>query len=58
MPQIIFTFTYNTENKIGAMAGNIPANEALSLLHELAVAEALKQAKDVDKSKTNQAEKV
>ena len=44
MPQIIFTFTVNTDTQEAAIAGNIEPQVALQMLQQLVIANAIKQA--------------
>jgi len=44
MPQIIFTFTVNTDTQEAAIAGNIEPQVALQILQQLVIANAIKQA--------------
>lgn len=43
--QIIFTFTFNTETQEAAIAGNVGVQQALQLLQQLAIADAVNKAK-------------
>ena len=45
MPQIIFTFTVNTDTQEAAIAGNIEPQVALQILQQLVIANAIKQAR-------------
>ena len=51
MPQIIFTFTVNTDTQEAAIAGNIPPQQALQVLQQIVVAELVKQAKEEKEEK-------
>ena len=42
MPLIIFTFSVKTETLEAAFAGNISAQEALQILQQICIAEAVK----------------
>jgi len=44
MPQIIFVFTFNTDTREAAFSGNIEIQPALSVLQQLAIADAVKKA--------------
>jgi len=44
MPQVIFTFTVNTDTQEAAIAGNIEPQVALQILQQLVIANAIKQA--------------
>jgi len=44
MPQVLFTFTYNTETREAAVGGNIEVQAAVQLLQQIAIAEAVKRA--------------
>jgi len=45
MPQVIFTFTVNTDTQEAAIAGNIEPQVALQILQQLVIANAIKQAR-------------
>ena len=45
MPQVIFTFTVNTDTQEAAIAGNIEPQVALKILQQLVIANAIKQAR-------------
>jgi len=51
MPLIIFTFFLNTKTKEAALAGNIPPQQALQVLQQIVIAEAIKQAKEEKEEK-------
>jgi len=51
MPLIIFTFFLNTETQEAALAGNIPPQQALQVLQQIVIAEAIKQAKEEKEEK-------
>ena len=42
MPLIIFTFSVKTETQEAAFSGNISAQEALQILQQICIAEAVK----------------
>ena len=44
MPQIIFAFTFNTDTQEAAFSGNIEIQPALSVLQQIAIADAVKKA--------------
>ena len=54
MPQILYSFTFNTETKEAVKAGNIDSRTALQILQDIVIAEAIgvatPQSKE-DKSK-------
>ena len=45
----IFTFSYNPETKEAAYAGNISLPEALNILQNLVIADAVNKARELDK---------
>lgn len=61
--QILFSFSFNTDTKEAAMAGNIPAPQALTILTQLCIANGIEKASsqketkgvDIDHSKGTQA---
>jgi hypothetical protein len=46
---IIFTFSFSPNTQEAAFAGNIGIQEALHLLQQLAIADAVNKAKELDK---------
>ena len=49
---ILFAFSYDPETKKASMAGNITAREAVQVLQELLIADAVRKAKaELDKGK-------
>jgi len=46
MPQLIFTFTINSETQEAAFAGNVKPQAALHILQQLVVAEEIRKAKE------------
>ena len=46
MPQIIFTFTVNTETQEANFSGNIQPRVALQFLQDIVISEAVRQAKE------------
>jgi len=59
MPQIIFTFTINSETQEASFAGNVPIEIALQILQQLTIAEMVKrsQEKPEEKEKQDSAER-
>lgn len=43
MPQVIFTFTINTDTQEGNFAGNVEPKVALNILQQLVIADAVKR---------------
>ena len=46
MPLILFSFSFNPETQEAAIAGNINIQTALGILHQLALAEAIRKARE------------
>jgi len=51
MMQILFALTFNTETKEASMAGTIPAQQALQILQQLVIADAINKAIALAKAK-------
>lgn len=54
--QILFSFSYNPETKEAAMTGNIPAPQALQILQQLVIAEAVRKAGEAGKKEEEKEE--
>lgn len=51
MPLILFSFVFNTDTKEAAFSGNIEIQSALSVLQQLAIADAVSKAQEKPKEK-------
>jgi len=46
---LVFTFVYNPETKEANFTGNLDIQEALPILQQLAIADAVRKAREADK---------
>ena len=46
MTLLLFSFSYNIETKEAAMAGNIEATQALTILQQIVISQAIAAAKE------------
>jgi len=49
---LTYTFTYDTEKNEAALAGNIPIEQALQILQQLVIADAVNKAREAEKQPT------